>query len=106
MNPAACRVCKGACCEEFFIEARDIPTSIGAPEWFRARGAAQADGSLLFECRCPHLRPSGKCGIYDTRPMACAVSPVGAPECLGSIARRRSTSEARAILAAMALPDA
>jgi hypothetical protein len=49
------------------------------------------DGSWILESRCPKLTEDGLCSLHDTddKPMACAVAPAGAPECLESIRLRR-----------------
>lgn len=97
MGPESCRVCKGACCEELTVSPpRWAPWTRA---WLMARGLNPKTVPLgvRLESRCPQLLCSGRCGIYQDRPLVCRAYPVGSEDCLEVINRRRTPDHAKAI---------
>ena len=78
-SPDKCSTCKGSLCCTYVTQPIPTPRSkqdfsnllwqvshVGVHA-FRDEGVWY----LLFEGRCTHLQPDGRCGIYATRPEAC-----------------------------------
>lgn len=74
-----CASCTGSLCCTYVTQAIPTPRTkldfsnllwqvshVGV-EVFRDEG----EWHLLFEGRCSHLQPDGRCGIYETRPLTC-----------------------------------
>lgn len=92
MSIPDCAKCAGACCEDLvfpcdglsqatraFLEVRNGPP---VQLTFTSKGIA-------LPCRCKHLTVKGQCGIYEERPLVCAVYPAGGEACLETLKRRR-----------------
>lgn len=74
-----CDRCTGSICCTYVTQHIDAPRSRRDFElllWHVSHEGVQAykdeDGwFLMFESRCSHLLPGGRCGIYDQRPWIC-----------------------------------
>ncbi|OIQ96988.1 flagellin N-methylase [mine drainage metagenome] len=74
-----CASCKGATCCTYITQPISTPRTkkdFSNLLWQVAHQGVNAfrdDGTwhLLFESRCTHLQPDGRCGIYETRPHIC-----------------------------------
>lgn len=80
-----CRVCRGACCESFERPAQAV--TLMTPdivEWVKLHDASG---------RCTALTPTGRCGIYDDRPLVCRLFVPGGIECLETVRTRRTPGE-------------
>jgi Fe-S-cluster containining protein len=74
-----CSACKGSTCCTYITQQIDTPRSkrdFSNLLWqvsHRGVHAFRDEGVwyLLFEGRCTHLLPDGRCGIYETRPHVC-----------------------------------
>lgn len=74
-----CSTCKGSLCCNYVTQP--IPTPRSKQDfsnllWQVSHVGVHAfrdEGTwyLLFDGRCTHLQPNGRCGIYETRPEAC-----------------------------------
>lgn len=83
-----CEECRGACCESFCLPAKAVPTD--AQRWLALHGTLVEGGTRVeFEARCTKLTAGGRCSIYETRPVTCAIYAVGGEACLETIRRRR-----------------
>lgn len=91
---AACERCEGACCEYFELP---LPANWSQSDllWLGLHGALNvARRSLAFACACQALLPTGRCAIYDTRPLCCVAMAVGGADCRAALARQRPGQEA------------
>jgi len=88
-----CIRCAGACCEIVTIDAALVDFPKVAAEWLSARGACVGGTVYAVESRCPKLTGDGLCGIHDEKPLACALMPVGGPECMDAVRLRRSPEQ-------------
>lgn len=97
-----CRVCKGACCEEFSLPLDDVDPNVAQPDdalrWLIYHGDLQPNGDLRFNISCQHHLPSGRCAVYDERPDVCRRYQPGSPACRDVFQRRRTAAQAAAIL--------
>lgn len=74
-----CASCKGATCCTYITQPIHTPRTkkdFSNLLWQVAHQGVHAfrdEGTwyLLFESRCTHLQPNGRCGIYETRPHIC-----------------------------------
>ncbi len=74
-----CASCKGSLCCTYVTQPIPKPRTkhdFSNLLWQVSHAGVEAfrdDGTwyLLFEGRCSHLQPGGRCGIYETRPEAC-----------------------------------
>ncbi len=90
MTMPSCDVCRGACCEIFATRVRRAIVSDVEHEWSKVRSIAELEGErLVYLCICPQLTSDGRCGIQETKPVACRTFPVGCGECLDAIRLRR-----------------
>ena len=94
----ACAICKGSCCEYMQIKYADAASQ----EWCDLHGTPDKHGTIL-ELPCKQLQRDGRCGIYESRPIACVVYMVGSEHCKSAV-RLRRPEKADAIFMAMAKP--
>lgn len=74
-----CSFCKGSTCCTYFTQLIDTPRSMGDFDillWQISHRDTQVykdeDGwFLLVNNTCRHLRPGGRCGVYENRPQIC-----------------------------------
>jgi Fe-S-cluster containining protein len=87
-----CLAC-GACCKDNRVELEDHDIArferSGRGELARQPYARrEEDGAVVLvlrkDKRCKHLADDNKCGIYQIRPDACSLFPVGSECCLSS----------------------
>ena len=81
----ACELCKGACCEGFYLKISD--TEHG--RWLRYHGKVIND-MVYIPAKCNYLNKKGKCDIYETRPEPCRRYEVGGPACRQTVKWKRS----------------
>lgn len=74
-----CEKCGGACCQYLMFQSFGMPPEFD--ELMLTRGDRIGE-KIMIPARCKHLLDGGKCGIYESRPTACRIFPVGGPECL------------------------
>ncbi len=83
-----CAECRGACCETILV-----PVKTASPDTKRwiimHMGVMIQPGLYEFPLPCTALRADGTCMVYETRPKPCKDYPVGGPDCLATIERRR-----------------
>jgi Fe-S-cluster containining protein len=80
----------GACCKDNYVELdKDDIAKIkkaGRNDLLRAPYTRRNDGKLVLRLlknkRCRHLAEDNKCGIYELRPSACWMFPVGSECCI------------------------
>ena len=95
-----CEECRGACCESICLPLYSNPTgSLRVNEvnrWLAVHGTIeQLNGHdhVELEVRCAKLTPAGRCGIYETRPLPCALYAPGGVDCLNTVAKRRTPAD-------------
>ena len=78
-----CDDCNGACCRIMFFPMRK-PMNKEDKEWFEMHDGCKVNGLMLeFEMACRHLdKETGKCLVYDERPLTCKKFKVGGAMCL------------------------
>jgi len=84
-----CLAC-GACCRDNRVELDDDDVARirdgGRADLLRAPFTRKDDGKLVLRLLkskdCRHLASDNKCGIYELRPSACSMFPVGSECCL------------------------
>ena len=92
-----CKICRGACCEEFSTELAMFPPKPAswddARYWFTLHATKVEAARFTFECRCTKLTSEGRCSIYEDRPLICELFIPGSIECLETVRRRRTPEE-------------
>ena len=86
-----CLAC-GACCRDNYVELDEDDIArfrkAGRADLLRRPYTRKKDGKvvlrLLKSKRCRHLEDDNRCAIYELRPSACSVFPVGSECCLNS----------------------
>lgn len=77
MNPI-CEQCGGKCCKTLMLHAGHLTEEHKA---FAMTRGIVAEGMWIIWARCRHLRESGECGIYQTRPKVCRDYVIEGSEC-------------------------
>lgn len=82
-----CDVCRGACCEiPLTNEVRNHPTiRLLDRVWLDLRDATKG--------ACIKLSSTGRCEIYDSRPMPCRIFPPGGTDCIRVLREIRTPAE-------------
>lgn len=85
--PAACAICKGACCEGVAIDPVKLGFSADMLRWWRLHGEPSAFGTWIPQpCR---LLKDGLCSEHTTRPQLCRDWAVGGKMCRQAVKERR-----------------
>lgn len=70
---AVCRECEGQCCQMPWLASEELQLAKQFPE---SIGFIGDTAFILNHQRCAFLDPSGKCKIYDSRPLDCRLFPL------------------------------
>ena len=88
-----CLVCRGACCETFWLKIDDVPApTADVGRWVLLHGHPRPDAAE-FDCRCLELTAEGLCRIYGGRPAVCRDARPGAADCLEAVKARRTAAQ-------------
>ena len=88
----ACALCKGACCEVFALQRKNLAAPADIIAWFGFHGTEHPVLGFVYACACSKLR-DGLCSIHATKPINCVEMKVGGEECRSIVALRRKERE-------------